>query len=106
MNWKGWLYSLVSAGIGGAASALGGAIVDPSVFNFTPSGLQKLGELALFGFAVPVLAYLKQSPLPPESQVTTVTTAQTKTTTVTPVPTSMYAPDLPVDEQGRLKQNP
>ena len=86
MNWRAWLYSLVSAGIGGAASALGGAIVAPSVFNFTPAGLQKLGELALFGFAVPVLAYLKQSPLPPESQVTTVATTVSKTTTVTPAP--------------------
>jgi len=114
MNWKGWLYSLVSAGVGGAASALGGAIVAPSVFNFTPGGLQKLGELALFGFAVPVLAYLKQSPLPPESQVTTVQNVQTSTTTVTPAPivASKYAAGLqnaaglPVDEQGRLKQNP
>jgi len=86
MNWRVWLYSLISAGIGGAASALGGAVVAPSVFNFTPGGLQKLGELALFGFAVPVISYLKQSPLPPLSQVTTVENTQTKTVTVTPAP--------------------
>jgi len=57
---------------------------------------------------VPVLAYLKQSPLPPESQVTVVENKQTVTTTVTPAPVvaSKYAPGLPVDEQGRLKQNP
>ena len=103
MNWKGWLYSLISAGVGGAASALGGVIVAPSVFNFTPTGWENIGKLALFGFAVPVLAYLKQSPLPPESQVTTV--QDTRTITVTPVPTANAA-GLPVDEQGRLKQNP
>jgi hypothetical protein len=105
MNWKGWLYALISAGVGGAANALGGVIVAPSVFNFTPTGWENIGKLALFGFAVPVLAYLKQSPLPPESQVTTVQEIQTKTTTVTPVPTANAA-GLPVDEQGRLKQNP
>ena len=103
MNWKPWLYSLISAGIGGASSALGGVIVAPSVFNFTPTGWENIGKLALFGFAVPVLAYLKQSPLPPESQVTTV--QDTRTITVTPVPVANAA-GLPVDEQGRLKQNP
>ena len=108
MNWKPWLYSLISAGIGGASSALGGVIVAPSVFNFTPTGWANIGKLALFGFAVPVLAYLKQSPLPPESQVTVVENKQTVTTTVTPAPVvaSKYAPGLPVDEQGRLKHNP
>lgn len=86
MNWRTWLYSLLSAGIGGAANSLGGVIVAPSVFNFSHEGLVKIGQLALFGFAVPVLALLKQSPLPPESQVTTVATTLSETTTVTPVP--------------------
>jgi hypothetical protein len=89
MNWKGWLYSLISAGIGGAANSLGGVIVAPSVFNFSHEGLIKIGQLALFGFAVPVLALLKQSPLPPESQVTTDTV--TRTTTVTPPPPATQA---------------
>jgi hypothetical protein len=80
-------------------------IVAPSVFNFTPTGWANIGKLALFGFAVPVLAYLKQSPLPPESQVTVVENKQTVTTTVTPVP-GTNAAGLPVDEQGRLRQNP
>jgi hypothetical protein len=67
MGWKTWVYSILSAAIGGAANSLGGFIVAPSVFNFTHAGLLKLGELALFGAAVPVLALLKQSPLPPLS---------------------------------------
>jgi hypothetical protein len=86
MNWKTWIYSILSAGIGGAASALGGVIVAPSVFNFTPTGWENIGKLALFGFAVPVLALLKQSPLPPETQTTTVATTLATTTTVTPAP--------------------
>jgi hypothetical protein len=86
MNWRPWLYSLFSAGIGGAASALGGVVVAPSVFNFSPTGWAKIGELALFGFAVPVLALLKQSPLPPISQVTKTATTLETTTTVTPAP--------------------
>lgn len=85
MNWKPWLYSIFSAGIGGAASSLGGVIVAPSVFNFTPAGWAKIGELALFGFVVPVLALLKQSPLPPV-QTTTQTTTLTKTTVIDPAP--------------------
>jgi hypothetical protein len=85
LNWKGWLYSLISAGIGGAASSLGGVLVAPSVFNFTPEGWSKIGELALFGAAVPVLSYLKQSPLPPET-ITTTKTVSATTTTTTPNP--------------------
>ena len=87
MNWKVWLYSLFSAGIGGAAGALGGVIVAPSVFNFSHAGLVKIGQLALFGFAVPVLTLLKQSPLPSIQTTTQTTTLETKTT-VQPDPTA------------------
>ena len=81
MNWKAWLYSLVSAAIGGASGALGGAVVAPSVFNFTHDGLIKIGQLALFGAAVPVLTLLKQSPLPSIQTTTQTTTLETKTVT-------------------------
>jgi len=85
VNWRVWIYSLLSGGIGGAANSLGGVIVAPSVFNFTHAGLVKIGELALFGFAVPVLAFLKQSPLPPIQVTTQTTTLETKTV-VNPAP--------------------
>lgn len=85
MNWKAWIYSLLSAGIGGAANSLGGVIVAPSVFNFTHAGMAKIGELALFGFVVPVLTLLKASPLPPIQTTTQTTTVQTKTV-VDPAP--------------------
>jgi hypothetical protein len=83
MNWKPWLYSIFSAGIGGAATSLGGVIVAPSVFNFSPAGLAKIGELALFGFVVPVLALLQKSPLP---AIQTTTHTLTETTVVDPAP--------------------
>lgn len=81
MNWRPWIYSLLSAGIGGAANSLGGVIVAPSVFNFSHDGLIKIGQLALFGFAVPVLALLKQSPLPASSVTTTATMSTTQEVT-------------------------
>lgn len=64
-NWKTWLYSIGAAAIGGAATALGAALLNPASFNLTNSGLEHLGAVALFGAIVPVLALLKQSPLPP-----------------------------------------
>lgn len=64
-SWKVWLHSLAAAAIGGAASSLGGVLVAPNDFNFTHAGLVKIGELALAGALLPVLALLKQSPLPP-----------------------------------------
>lgn len=82
MNWKPWAYSLLSAAIGGAAGSLGGFVVAPDVFNFTHAGLQKLGELALFGAAVPVLTLLKQSPLPPMTTTTTTTATLTQETSI------------------------
>jgi hypothetical protein len=76
-SWRTWLHSLIAAAIGGAASSLSAAIVAPSIFNFTHHGMVKMGQLALFGAAPPVLALLKQSPLP-ASQVT-VTQSETVT---------------------------
>lgn len=65
MNWRTWLYSIASAAIGGAATSLGAVWVAPQDFNFSPAGWANIGKLALFGAVVPVLAILKQSPLPP-----------------------------------------
>jgi len=67
MNWKVWLHSLAAAAIGGAAAAVGAAYTSPDTFNFSTAGLKHLGVVALFGGGVPVLALLKQSPLPTTS---------------------------------------
>jgi hypothetical protein len=61
---KVWIHSLVVAAIGGAAGALGLVIVSPSSVTWTLAGARSLGEIALIGAVVPVLAFLKQSPLP------------------------------------------
>lgn len=94
-NWKTWLHSLGAAAIGGASSALGAVITSPSTFNLTKAGLEHLGAIALFGALVPVLALLKQSPLP--SSVTTTTTATVVTTTpqLPPTPPPPSAPEAP-----------
>lgn len=66
MNFKAWLHSIIAAAIGGAASSLGAVWVDPAAFNFTPAGWMNIGKVALAGAVIPVLAILKQSPLPPD----------------------------------------
>ena len=72
---KLWLHGLFAALIGGGASAVSGGfanvIVDPKDFN-TSGGLGHLLETMAVTFAVAgvmsIVAYLKQSPLPPEGQ--------------------------------------
>lgn len=82
MSWRAWLYSLVAGAIGGAASSTLAAFSMPDIFNFSHQGWVHLGKLAFIGAIVPVLTYLKQSPLPPTS--ITVTSTQTKTVDITP----------------------
>lgn len=64
MNWKAWIYSLVSAAIGGAASSLGAILVAPQDFNLSKLGLEHIGAVAVAGAVIPVLAILQKSPLP------------------------------------------
>jgi hypothetical protein len=86
-TWQKWLYHLVSAGIAGAASSVGACFVSPSTFNVTSAqGWAHIGELALFGFATPVLQILKDG-LP---QVTTSTVTVT-TTETNPAPSAQKA---------------
>src|ERR1700677_4751399 len=39
MNWKGWLYTLLSYFVGGASTALSAALALPQDVNWTPAGL-------------------------------------------------------------------
>jgi hypothetical protein len=59
-----WLHGLISAGVGGSATAISTIIVAPETFNFK-EGLAKLGTVAAVSAIVSVAMYLKQSPLPP-----------------------------------------
>jgi hypothetical protein len=64
VNWKAWIYSIIAAAIGGAATALSAVIVAPATFNFTGAGWTNLWHMAVVGAIIPVLTLLKQSPLP------------------------------------------
>ena len=87
MNWKPWVYSIIAGGIGGFATTGLAILAMPEVFNFTHDGWIHCGKLVACGILVPVLTFLKQSPLPPPEQVTTKTTTLETKTTVTPAPT-------------------
>lgn len=62
LKWKTWLYSIMSAGIGSAATSGTAMLVDPVAFNL--GDLSKLGKLFAAGFLVGVMLVLKKSPLP------------------------------------------
>ena len=60
-----WLHGLISAFIGGAATAISTCVVAPEKFNFG-TGWKNLLTVSAISGIVTVAAYLKQSPLPPE----------------------------------------
>jgi hypothetical protein len=72
-NTKLWLHGLLAALIGGGASAVSGGfanlVVDPKDFNLS-GGLghlfETMGVMFVVAAVMSVVAYLKQSPLPPE----------------------------------------
>lgn len=86
-NFMMWLHGLAAATIAGGASAVTAGFVAPAIspqsFNFGGQ-LVPLAKLSGALFAVngfiAAMAYLKQSPLPPDS----VTTVTAKTTNIQP----------------------
>lgn len=62
-NWQTWFKGLISAGIGGGATAVSTIIVAPETFNLA-EGLEKVGAVAAVSAIVAVANYLKGSPLP------------------------------------------
>ncbi len=64
MNWKPWLHSLAAAAIGGFSTAAVQALATGTL-NLTTLKVAAIGAL------IPVLALLKQSPLPPAPPETT-----------------------------------
>lgn len=62
-DWKVWIKGLISAGIGGGATAFSTMVVAPETFNFQ-EGLTKTAAVAGVSAIVSVANYLKQSPLP------------------------------------------
>lgn len=60
MNWKPWLYGLISAFVGGGANVVATAVIEPDVLT----GLQRVASLWAVSGAISAALYLKQSPLP------------------------------------------
>ncbi len=75
MNWKAWLYGLLSSVISAFSTAASGAIMLPTVFSFTEDGLINMLKVATLPAGFAFFAYLKMHPLPDSS--ITVTTTQT-----------------------------
>lgn len=67
---KVWLHSIAAAAIGGAAGALSLIILTPTSVTWNEAGAILLGKAALIGAVIPVLALLKQSPLPGNADAT------------------------------------
>lgn len=82
LDWRNWLYGLVSGIIGGAATAgtTWVGMVSASAAGIagihTPN-LKELGIMMLVSGATFAFAYLKQSPLPAQETVVTQTTTDT-----------------------------
>lgn len=67
MTWKQWFHSLIAAVVGGAANTLSAVLVAPDQFNFSHAGMIKLAEMAGAGALISLVMFLKQSPVPGDS---------------------------------------
>jgi hypothetical protein len=71
---KNWLYGLLSAGIGAAASGVLLIIVNPGTFDiYSKAGWKNLSTACGASALIAVASYLKQSPLPAKHIETSVT---------------------------------
>jgi hypothetical protein len=67
-SFKQWLHGLGAALIGAIATAVPLALADPRDFDFSRHGLIDFARTVGFPAAIAAAAYLKQSPLPSETQ--------------------------------------
>jgi hypothetical protein len=63
LRWQPWLYGLISAGVGGGATAIGAVVLDPEKFNFA-EGLTNIAKLFVLSGVVSAALYLMKSPVP------------------------------------------
>ncbi|HZT73636.1 MAG TPA: hypothetical protein VE996_08315 [Terriglobales bacterium] len=59
------LHGLAAAALGGAATALGQILLAPGDFHWDAASLHRYAAAAAGGAVIAVLAYFRQSPLPP-----------------------------------------
>ncbi len=78
-----WAYGLLGGIIGGGATTasawLGMSAAHAAGMNVPELNLKALGVIFVSGMLSSGLSYLKQSPLPPISETTTITVTETKT---------------------------
>ena len=111
LDWRNWLYGLVSGVIGGAATSgatwLGMAGASAAgIKDIHIPNLKELGIMMLFGGLGFAFAYLKQSPLPAKETVITQTTTDTheEKTTVSQGAISPLTPPPPSATIGQVEQ--
>lgn len=75
MNWKAWIYGLLSSVISAFSTAASGAIALPTVFSFDANGLINMLKMSAIPAILAFFLYLKTHPLPDSS--VTITTTQT-----------------------------
>ena len=81
-----WIYSALSAFIGGGASSVAAIVIDPQKFNLN-EGLGNIGKMFITAGVINLILYLKQSPLPAMPKDSVTITEQTKTSVVSiPIP--------------------
>lgn len=60
LKWKSWLYSLMVAGMGSAATTGAAALLSQELSH----DFGKLGKMIMVSFAIGVLLVIKKSPMP------------------------------------------
>jgi len=63
LRWQPWAYGLLSASIGGGATAIGAVVLDPEKFNFS-EGLLNIAKLFVLSGVISAALYLMKSPVP------------------------------------------
>lgn len=74
-NWKKWLHGLLGAVISSAATTVGAA--GGASMAGTPLEIKQLGGAAVGGAITGAVLYLRQSPIPAESETITTTVTET-----------------------------
>lgn len=69
LNWSVWIKGIFASVIGGVSNAVVVVVVDPQTFL---NNLEKLGQIAAGSAIISLALYLKQSPVPPPEEDTSV----------------------------------
>jgi len=68
LSWKVWAKGIAAALIGGAASAVAGAVTEPGIATGARGSWVLLLRMSAVAAVINMAAYLKKSPLPAETK--------------------------------------